>query len=152
MKTLIVYYSHGGNTGAAARRIAEQTGAPCAALTPAAPYPGEYKPLAAQAWQEIQNGFLPPLADIPDLTGVTHLLLGTPNWCGTMAPPVAAFLAGVSTDGLRILPFCTHGGGGPGKIAADLQKLCPGADIGPLLSIKGTELAVENLRAWLAVL
>ena len=32
MKTLIVYYSHGGNTGAAARRIAEQTGAPCAAF------------------------------------------------------------------------------------------------------------------------
>ena len=150
--TLIVYYSHSGNTRRIAERIAEKANASLFELIPAVPYPAEYKPLASEAWAEIQAGQVRPVASMPDLTGITRLFIGTPQWCGTMACPVAAFLSEANLAGVEVIPFCTHGGGGTAKTEPKMQALCPDAVWKPLLGIKGTELTEEDLLAWLASL
>ncbi len=152
MSTLIVYYSHSGNTRQVAEKIAEKTGAALFALVPVSPYPAEYKPLADEAWKEIQAGAVRPVEAMPDLTGVTRLFVGTPQWCGTMAPPVAAFLSAADLENIEVAPFCTHGGGGAAKTEPKMQALCPKALWKPLLVTKGTELTEEALDSWLASL
>ena len=152
MSTLIVYYSHGGSTKAIADRIAAKTGAAAFGLVPAVPYPAEYKPLADEAWQEIQAGKVRAVEAMPDLQGVTRLFVGTPNWCGTMAPPVAAFLTDADLKGIEVVPFCTHGGGGAAKTEPKMQALAPDACWKPMLVTKGSELSEEDLDAWLATL
>ncbi len=59
------------------------------------------------------------------------LLVGTPNWFGTIAPPVQTFLKDSDLSGKRVAPFCTNGGGGFGTIpriwsgCALLPSACP---------------------------
>ena len=149
MSALIVCYSHGGNTRKIAEMIAAKIDAPIFDLHEAQPYPAEYKPLADEAWKEIQAGVLRPIEAMPDLTGVTRLFVGTPNWCGTMAPPVATFLSAAGLAGVEVFPFCTHGGGGAAKVEPKMQALCPDAVWKPLLVTKGSELSEENLLAWM---
>ena len=149
MSTLIVCYSHGGNTRKIAERIAEKIDAPIFDLHPAQPYPAEYKPLADEAWKEIQAGELRPIEAMPDLNGVTRLLVGTPNWCGTMATPVATFLSAAGLCGVEVIPFCTHGGGGAAKIEPKMQALAPDALWKPMLISKANEISDEDLRAWM---
>lgn len=152
MNTLIVCYSHGGHTRAVAERIAEKTGAAIFDLVPAVPYPAEYKPLADEAWKEIQAGQTRAVEAQPDLTGITRLFVGTPNWCGTMAPPMVAFLTDAALAGVEVVPFCTHGGGGAAKVEPKMQALCPDAIWRPMLVTKNSELTEEELVNWLAAL
>ncbi|MBR5284295.1 MAG: flavodoxin [Clostridia bacterium] len=149
MSTLIVCYSWGGHTRKIAERIAEKIDAPIFDLHEAQPYPAEYKPLADEAWKEIQAGVLRPIEAMPDLTGVTRLLIGSPNWCGTMAPPVATFLSAAKLSGVEAIPFCTHGGGGPAKVEPKMQAICPDAVWKPMLVSKGNEVSDEDLLAWM---
>jgi flavodoxin len=52
------------------------------------------------------------------------IFVGSPNWWSTIAPPIAAFLSEYDLSGKAVFPFCTHGGGGIGKVAKDIAKLC----------------------------
>lgn len=92
-KTLVVYYSHSGNTKKLAGKIAELTGADLLELVPEQAYPQDYNTVVEQAKREIQTGFYPKLKNkLPELAQYDVILAGTPNWWSTMAPPVGSFL------------------------------------------------------------
>ena len=80
------------------------------------------------------------------------ILLGTPNWFNTLAPPVAAFLAANDFSGKTIAAFCTHGGGGLGRITGDVRKLGTGATMLSSLELYGRDAADAGRRidAWLS--
>ena len=57
------------------------------------------------------------------------IFVGSPNWWGTMAPPVATFLTSYDLKGKTVIPFFTHGGGGVQNCERDVRKLCNGSNL-----------------------
>lgn len=104
MKPLIVYYSWSGNTRALARHLATATGGTLFELAPKTPYPSAYHACTEQAKKDIASGLRPALESLPDLSAVDTVLIGSPNWWGTVAPPVSTFLENAALKGKR-LPF-----------------------------------------------
>ena len=152
MKTLVLFYSWSGNTRRIAKSIAQKTGADLFELQPKTPYPDNYNEVVAQAKQEVQHSYEPPrLPSSVDWSAYDTVYLGTPNWWSTMAPPLYAFLREVMPTDKTIIPFCTHGGGGSGKIAKDIATLCIGCDVLPIFSIQddGGAGMEQKLEDWL---
>lgn len=138
---LVVYYSHSGNTAKAAAEIARRMGGELAEIRPAAPYPDEYRAVVERANQEIPAGLKPPLEPLavrPE--DYDFVLVGTPNWCGTIAPPCPSFLAAHNWNGRRLALFCTHGGG-LSHTAQDAEKLSPGALFGSGMAVRDGDLS-----------
>ena len=152
MKPLIVFYSHSGNTRRVAQAIAALIGGDCRELLPVSPYPTDYDTVVEQARKEIRQGFLPELQPLDiDWNTYDTVLIGTPNWWSTMAPPVAAFLRQTNLSGKGVALFCTHGGGGLARVARDAAKECPSLDQGAAFDIYGDggNAPEPKLRSWL---
>lgn len=125
MNILIAYFSYTGHTKGIARQIQALTGGDLFEIRPAAPYSQDYDTAERRGRRETRDGVRPPLAGAAlDLSGYDAVLLGTPNWFNTVAPPVATFLAENDFGGRPIALFCTNGGGGLGHIPADVKALC----------------------------
>ena len=115
-------------------------------------YPLDYTACTEQAKQELQSKARPPVLDkVADMAAFRTVLLGYPNWWGTMPMAVHTFLEQYDFTGKRVAPFCTHEGSGMGRSEKDLAELCPGAKILPGLAIPGHAVAGADaeIRAWL---
>ncbi len=135
---LIAFYSHSGNTRRIAEVIHSLAGGTLLEIKPQNPYPRAYQAVLDQSKGEIERGYKPPLRAILDsIKAYDTIIIGTPNWYSSIAPPVATFLSAYDFSGKTIAPFCTHGGGGLGHIPEDIAKLCPGATIRTTLGIYG---------------
>lgn len=138
-KALIVYYSHSGNTRKIATHIAQQLSGDLLELQPSNPYPQAYHAVLERAKKEIQEGYLPPLQNsMPNLSDYDVIFVGTPNWWGTMAPPLATFLKQNNFSGKKVAVFCTHGGGGLNRVEKDAKKYGASAEFLPSFEIAGT--------------
>ncbi|MDR1025149.1 MAG: flavodoxin [Treponema sp.] len=148
---LIAYYSWAGSTARLARQIHDKTGGELFEIIPQVPYPGDYDACTVQAKKEIQAGYKPELkTSIAGLEKFGVILLGSPNWWSSLAPPAARFLSESDLGGKIIAPFCTHGGGGQGHIVKDIEKLCPRSKVLTCLAVGGRSgLVDEHLQAWL---
>lgn len=151
-KSLVLFYSWSGNTRRIARIIAEKTGADLRELRPEADYPQNYDEVLSQARDEIQQKQYPSLRPMDmDWSAYEAVYLGRPNWWSTTAPPVTAFLRKMMPTDKTIIPFCTHGGGGEGKIAHVVRSHCIGCDVLSLLSVRenGGAQAETLVEQWL---
>jgi flavodoxin len=149
---LIVYFSRSGNTRKIANLIHQEVGGTMYEIQPQVPYPNSYNATVDQAKKEIQAGYKPALRSTLDhVEAYDTIFVGSPNWWSTTAPPVATFLSEYDLSGKTIAPFCTHGGGGLGRIAQDIAKLCPQSSILSSFEIyeSGTENAQAEVSAWL---
>lgn len=149
---LIAYFSYQGHTRRVAAKIQAVTGGTLFEINPAEAYSSHYDICEAQARREIWEGYQPPLAEhCQNLAASPVILLGTPNWFNTIAPPVASFLASNDVSGKTIIPFCTHGGGGLGHVVRDMQKLAPGATVQDSLDVYegGVDDAERKIAVWL---
>jgi len=149
---LIVYYSRSGNTRRIAHLIQREIGGTVHEIQPAVPYPRSYDAVVDQAGEEIQAGYRPALQTKLDHTeAYDTVFVGSPNWWNTIAPPVATFLSEYDLAGKTIVPFCTHGGGGLGRIGRDIAKLCPQSTILSSFEIYGSGRgdAQAKVSAWL---
>lgn len=128
--TLIVYYSHSGNTEKIASLIQEVVGGTLHRIEEKNSYPREYDAVLEQAKKELKAGYLPPLAShVDDLASYDTIFIGSPNWWSSIAPPAAAFLSENELAGKTIVPFFTHGGGGSGHMQSEVNKLCSDAKV-----------------------
>ena len=99
-------------------------------IKPKEPYSTSYPVVVAKAKLEISNGELRELAaNVENIGEYKIVFLGSPNWWGTMAPPVRTFLATHDLSGKKILPFVTHGSGGLQNVVSDMKKFAPALDI-----------------------
>lgn len=112
MNALIAYFSYTGHTKGIAQQMRDITGGTLFEIRPATPYDQDYDTTERQGCKETRDGYRPPLAVQAGLSACDTILLGTPNWFNTVAPPVATFLAGSDFTGKTIVPFVTNGGGG----------------------------------------
>lgn len=152
-KTLVAYYSRSGNTAAVANQIVAATGADVYRIETADPnhYPAEYQPTTVQAQQEINDGILPEINTIPDLTEYDTVFVGTPCWWGTMASPVRTFLTNADLAGKNVIPFNTHEGSGAGSVHTDIAALTPNSEHLNGIAIRGSASAnsTDTINAWL---
>lgn len=152
MKSIVLFYSRSGNTRRISQIIAAQTGADLLEIKTASEYPSEYDAVVSQGRKEIQEKYRPPLCPISmNWEQYEVVFLGTPNWFGTMVPPMTSFLWEWMPTDKVIIPFCTHGGGGAGHIAHDMADYCIGCHVLPLLSIYGDggPQADQEVGQWL---
>lgn len=147
--TLIVYYSLFGNTRNLALEIAKQTGGAMRELIPDKDYSFDYNTAAKEVRNQIARGFCPKLlAGIEPIDDYQTIFIGSPNWFKTLAPPVMSFLRQHDLTGKRVIPFCTHGGGGFGQIETDITRECLKSIILPGIAVSGAIIA-EDVANWL---
>lgn len=147
---LIVYYTRSANTQKAAQSIAQVTGGDCLELVLKTPYPQSYRSVLAQAKKEMNSRIWPELKNqIKNIDQYDTVFIGTPNWFNSFAPPVGSFLESHDLSGKKVIPFCTHGGGGFGHIEQDIAERCPNAKVLRGLSIYGSSFSVGQIATWI---
>lgn len=138
-RALIVSYSYSGNTHQIAKSIQTLTSADWSEIHPWQPYPVEFPNLLKQVQKEIKRGYKPRLLPGPRSPQLYSVVfVGSPNWCGTIAPPLVSWLFRHDLSGKIILPFYSHCGGVAGDLAGDIAALCPKADVKAALSVIGS--------------
>lgn len=151
-KILIVYFSHTGNTREIAEQIHKIVGGDIFEIQAAKPYLGDYNAVVKQAKQELDSGYKPELkTKIEDIKPYDLVFIGYPIWFGTFPAPVNTFLSEYDLSGKAIVPFCTHGGGGPGHNVADIAKLCPKSTVFDSFVILGSNAknSQKEVSEWL---
>ncbi len=153
-RMLVVYFSRSGNTRHAAETFAEACGgARLVEIKAAKPYAAKYEDCCEEAKPECRAGTLRVIQKIPDLdlSRYDAVLVGTPNWWGTLAPPVRTWL-NENAAALKAKTLClfqTHGGGGMQNCARDFAALVPGANVLPAKSYLGATVKMRpNLKAF----
>lgn len=127
-KVLVVYYSWGGNTRVVAEKVKTQLGSDLVEIVPVTAYPTDYSECVAQARKETKENFRPEIkTKVDNLGDYDVILVGTPNWCSTIAPPVATFLEQNRFNGKKIVLFVTHGGGGLSRCESDMRNIVSNA-------------------------
>ncbi|GAA6426658.1 flavodoxin [Dielma fastidiosa] len=168
MKTncLIVYFSHigeayvggdikmlnVGNTHAAAVMMQSLLQCDMERIEPKIPYPINYKQMIDVAKQELQTDARPQIkGHLSDIKNYDTIILGYPNWWGTMPMIVETYLESNDFTNKTILPFCTNEGSGMGSSEKDLCRLCESSEIKAGLPIIGGQVyqAMPQIKAWL---
>lgn len=112
---LIVCYSYSGKTRRIAEMIQEQTGGRLVRIYPRQPYPSDFERLLVQVKREIRTETRPLLLPVDEKVDEYDVIFaGTPNWCGTIAPPLAAWLSENDLAGKTVLPFSATAAGRTG--------------------------------------
>lgn len=149
MGPLVVYYSYSGITRRLAEDIALITDGDLRKLKPQKPYSFSYNTAVKEAREEIERGYCPPLIQgTESVEDADIIFIGSPNWLKTFAPPILSFLKAVDLDGKTIIPFCTHGGGGFGRMIEDYKNECKNSIIKEGIALKG-DYSFDELQNWL---
>ncbi len=112
MKSIIVYFTHSGNTELAAKKLAEVTGSPIVRILPAEPYTAEdvdWVNEQSRCTQEHLNQTLRP-AIKPlgiDFSQYDTVFIGFPIWWHEEPAVIRTFLDNTDLKGKELYPFCT---------------------------------------------
>lgn len=105
-------------------------------------YPKDYYQCIDQAKAELREKARPELKnELESIEPYDTVILGYPNWWGTMPMVVYTFLEQFNFDGKNIVPFCTNEGSGMGSSVRNIRKLVPNANVSDGVSIHGAEAA-----------
>lgn len=154
MKSIIIYYSFGGNTRAVAELIQKNTGADIAEIKTVKPYTGSYNDVVDQGQREVNAGFMPEIVKMDiDLEEYDTIILGTPVWWYTFAPAIKTFLNSAELSGKTVYPFATNGGW-IGHTFKDFKDACKGAEVKDGLNIRFNQekmlTSESEIRKWIA--
>lgn len=151
-RPLIVSYSYSGNTHRIAQELQALTGADWCEVHPWQLYPTAFPQLLRQVKREVRSGYRPRL--LPGARPArpySVIFVGTPNWCSTVAPPIASWLCKNDLSGKTVFPFYSHCGGAAGDFQKEILRLCPKADVREPLGVidDGDSRLPEILSQWL---
>lgn len=136
MKTLIIYYSYGGNTKMIAEEIQKNIGGDLAEIKTAQPYTGSYNEVVDLGQQQVESGFEPEIIfPDTDFSQYDKIIIGTPVWWYTYAPAVKSFLSQTDFKGKDVFTFATNGGW-LGHTLGDFKQNCKNANVMDGVGIK----------------
>lgn len=111
MKTLVIYYSHDGNTRFISETIAGAINADIAELKPQKTIKASGMMMVAWGVRQLVSQSEPKLLKLnKNPADYDLIILGTPVWTYTFAPPVRTFLKQNMLSDKKIAIFCCHGG------------------------------------------
>jgi len=123
MKTAVVYFSLEGNTQYAAEKIAARLNADLVRLIPIKAYP------TGKFGKYFWGGKSATLGEAPKLKPYRFdphqyelVILGTPIWASTFAPPLRTFIRNNKLTGKKIALFASCSGGDTEKCFEELKK------------------------------
>jgi flavodoxin len=165
-KTLIAFFSRAdenyfggamryvkvGNTEIVAGIMKKLTGADTFKIEMKNPYSPVYMTCIDEVKKDLRENARPELTSyIDSIDGYDTIILGYPNYWGTIPMAVATFLERYDFDGKTILPLCTNEGSGMGSSERDVKKYAKGADVKKGLSITGSQAAnsKDTVKKWL---
>ena len=153
MKTLILYYSYGGNTKRIAEMIQKEIGGDIVRMDTVVPYDGDYDTVVNQGQRENAKGYCPELKPLHiDWKAYNTIILGSLVWWYTFAPAMHSFLKQTDLTGKIVYPFATNGGW-LGHTLKDFEKACKGAIVKPGLGVRFDESTLrtpeKEIRTWI---
>ena len=148
MKSVIVYFTHSGNTELAAKQLAEVTGAKMIRLLPEQPYSSEDVNWV-NTQEHLNQSLRPAIKPIDiDFAKVDTVFVGFPIWWHEEPAVIRTFLDnyGEQLKGKVIFPFCTSYESPMSEADATLKKGYPSLKIR-----KGLRLPVksEEIKKWI---
>ena len=145
-KVAVVYFSwsRSGNTRFAAQTICRKLNGKLFEIKAIKPYSRNYRTCCMEAKPECTGRQSRPIRPVEglDLAQYEVIFVGTPNWFGTMAPPVRTWIM-QNTSVLKektVCLFLTHGGGGLQRVGIDFTELLPDARILPPEAFLGNSI------------
>lgn len=147
-KTLIVYFSWGGNTKAVANHIHDLIGGGIVEVETVIPYPDTYEEVTQIAPGELESDYRPELkTKIENMDEYDTLIVGTPIWGSHLTPAMKSY----NLSGKSIAPFCTHGGSGTAQSVNDIRSVSPNSTILGSLAVYGSqaENSRNDIEQWL---
>ena len=143
-KCMVVYFSWSGNTRFAAETVAKKAGADTFEIKAETPYNSDYGKCCDEAKPECYGKKLRPIKAIEglDLSKYETVFVGSPNWWGTLAPPVRTWLTqnGTALKGKTMCLFQTHGGGGMQSLGRDFAALLSESKVLPPKAFSGSSI------------
>ncbi len=147
-KTLVAYFSWGGNTKYVAEYIASQTGATLFRIEPATPYPTEYKPCTEVAKKEKEQNARPAIATrVEDWEAYDTIFIGCPVWWWTAPMIINTFAESYDFKGKTVIPFCTYASTYRDETLARIVELTP--DAKHLKGFGVVDKQTEGIAGWL---
>ena len=164
-KTLIAFFSRAdenyfggamryvkvGNTEIVAGLMKELIEADSFKIEMKDPYSPVYMTCINEAKKDLREGKRPELKSMPEnIDEYDTIVLGYPNYWGTMPMAVVTFLENFDFTGKTILPLCTNEGSGMGSSESDIKKYAKGADVKKGLAVSGSYAAdsKEDVKEW----
>ncbi len=136
MQSLIVYFSLEGNTKWAATQIAGQTGADVLELVPKKAYPSAGFGKFFWGGKSAVFGESPELEPYDaDLSQYERVILATPIWAGTFAPPLRTFIQSANLSGKHLAFVACSGGGSAERAFSQLKALTGAPEDAPALHL-----------------
>ncbi|MBR6941347.1 MAG: NAD(P)H-dependent oxidoreductase [Clostridia bacterium] len=136
MKTAVIYYSLEGNTKFAAEKVAKATGADIIPLVPVKAYPD--KGFKKFLW----GGKSATMKEKPELQPYSFdaaeydkIVLCSPVWAGTFAPPLRTFLNDNNLAGKIISVIACSSGGNTEKCIEGLKSAAKAGSLAASLSL-----------------
>lgn len=153
MKTLVLYYSYGGNTKRIAKLIQNKLNCDILEIETIVPYTGNYNSIVEQGQREVNIGYMPEIKTMDiDINSYDKIILGSPVWWYTFAPAMKTFLYQNDLSSKNIYPFATNGGW-IGHTFSDFEKECKGANVHHGLNVRFEEdkliTSEKNISDWL---
>ena len=155
MKTAVVYFSWSGNTRFAAETIAKKTSADLFEIKAEKTYNSDFGKCCDEAKPECYGKTLRPIKPIEglDLAKYDLVFVGSPNWWGTMAPPVRTWVtqSKAALKGKTVCLFQTHGGGGMQRVGKEFAEVIgDAAKVLPPKAFSGSSIksATKALEAF----
>ncbi len=129
MKTLIVYYSMGGNTALAAEKIAQKLSAELLRLEPQTAYPEKGAKKFLFGGKSALMGEKPALKPYTFDADAERIVFGFPVWASHVTPPLRSFIEEnrAALAGKRFAAFACQKGAGGEKALESLRAFL-GAD------------------------
>lgn len=155
MKSIVIYYSYGGNTRKIAEKIQKAAGADIVEIETVKPYTGSYNDVVDQGHREVNSGFMPEIKPLKvDLSQYDAVILGSPVWWYTFAPAMKTFLNSADFSGKKVYPFATNGGW-IGHTFKDFRNACTGAKVLEGLNIRFNEdkqlTSEKDIQKWMEI-
>ena len=154
-KTLVVYFSHSGNTRAVATSIQTSVGADIFEIKTTGEYPADYDDVLDIAQKEQSDNARPELkATANNMENYDTIFIGYPNWWGDMPMAVYTFLDTYDLSGKTVIPFCTSGGSGLSDTVNSIKAAEPNATILDGLAIRDSSAnsSESEISEWIAEL
>ncbi len=124
-KILVAYFSWSGTTRNAAKKIADTMNGELFEIVPAKPYSKSYGMTAMKALIERMCGARPRIRNkVQDIGRFEKIVIGFPIWWYCCPMIICSFLKQYDFAGKAVYTFCTHGGSGPSRSLAVMQKSC----------------------------